>query len=38
MQLTLANHLVTSMQFGTPARLEGTDLVIDATRAAPYRA
>jgi len=31
MQLTLANHLVTSMQFGTPARLEGTDLVIDTT-------
>ena len=31
MQLTLANHLVKSMQFGTPARLDGTDLVIDAT-------
>ncbi len=31
MQLILANHLVTSMQFGTPARLEGTDLVIDTT-------
>ncbi|MGH7853303.1 MAG: glycine/sarcosine/betaine reductase component B subunit [Candidatus Binatia bacterium] len=31
MQLTLANHPVTSMQFGTPARFEGTDLIIDAT-------
>ncbi len=31
MQLTLANHPVKSMQFGTPARLEGTDLVIDTT-------
>jgi len=30
MQLTLANHSVVSMQFGAPARLEGTDLVIDA--------
>ena len=29
MQLTLANHLVKRMQFGTPVRLEGTDLVID---------
>ena len=30
MQLTLANHSVVSMQFGAPARLEGTDLVVDA--------
>lgn len=31
MQLTLANHPITTMTFGTPARLDGTDLVIDAT-------
>jgi glycine reductase len=30
MQLTLANHPVKSMRFGAPARLEDTDLVIDA--------
>ena len=30
MQLTLADHPVTHMQFGAPARLAGTDLVIDA--------
>ncbi len=32
MQLTLANHLVKSMQFGAPARLEGTDLIVDTTQ------
>ena len=31
MQLTLANHLVKSLRFGAPARLEGADLVIDIT-------
>jgi len=30
MQLTLANHPVTDLQLGTPARLDGTVLVIDA--------
>ncbi len=30
MQLTLANHPITNMRFGAPARLEGTDLVVDA--------
>ena len=29
MQLTLAHHPIKSMQFGAPARLEGSDLVID---------
>jgi glycine reductase len=29
MQLTLAHHSITDMQFGAPARLEGTVLVID---------
>jgi sarcosine reductase len=31
MQLTLANHSIETMTFATPARLEGTDLVIDTT-------
>jgi sarcosine reductase len=31
MQLTLANHPITTMTFGTPARLDGSDLVIDTT-------
>jgi sarcosine reductase len=30
-QLTLAHHPITDMQFGAPARLEGTVLVIDPT-------
>ena len=29
MQLTLANHPVTDLQFGTPARLDGTVLTVD---------
>jgi glycine reductase complex component B subunit alpha and beta len=31
MQLTLAHHPVTDLQFGAPARLDGTVLVIDST-------
>src|SRR6476620_2911606 len=30
MQLTLANHPITDLQFGAPARLDGTVLVVDA--------
>lgn len=30
MQLTLANHPVTEIQFGAPARLEGSVLIVDA--------
>ena len=32
MQLTLANHPVTDMQFGAPARLDGAVLVVDPAR------
>lgn len=30
MQLTLADHPITNIRFGTPARLEGGELVVDA--------
>ena len=30
MQLTLADHPITNMRFGAPARLEGADLFVDA--------
>src|SRR5512147_2763304 len=30
MQLTLANHPITDLQFSAPARLDGTVLVVDA--------
>ena len=30
MQLTLAQHPITDLQFGAPARLDGTVLVVDA--------
>ena len=30
MQLTLADHPITNMRFGTPARLDGSELVVDA--------
>jgi glycine reductase len=30
MQLTLANHPITDLQFGAPARLDGTVLIVDA--------
>ena len=29
MQLTLANHPITDLQFGSPTRLEGTVLIAD---------
>ena len=29
MQLTLANHPITDLQFGSPTRLEGTVLIVD---------
>jgi len=29
MQLTLANHLITDLQFGTPPRLDGAVLIVD---------
>src|ERR1044071_8641885 len=30
MQLTLANHPITDLRFGAPARLDGTVLIVDA--------
>ena len=35
MQLTLANHPITDLQFGAPARLDGTVLIVDADSLRP---
>ena len=35
MQLTLANHPITDLQFGAPARLDGTVLIVDADSLCP---